>query len=326
MYGTHVAGIDLPISQVALGTMSFGDTVDAAMAASLVDAALDAGITVIDTANVYSGGASEEILARLLPKRRDSVLLASKAGMPNHPDVGEHSPLSAPGLRSSVSGSLLRLGVERIDLLYLHQPDRTTPLEETMGAISELVRQGTIGALGVSNFAAWQISELNHVADSVGTPRPVVAQQLFNLVARRIEEEYLEFAVTTGLLTMVYNPLGGGILTGIHRFTDLPTEGRFGSSKLAEMYKQRYWDPRLFTAIDSLAKVATDAGITLIELSLRWLMNRPEVGSILLGASRLEQLQSNIRAAEGGPLDADVIAACDEVGRALRGPMTSYNR
>ncbi|TFD82619.1 aldo/keto reductase [Cryobacterium sp. Sr8] len=325
MHGTHVAGLDLPISHVALGTMTFGDTVDAAMAASLIDAALDAGITMIDTANVYAGGASEEILASLLPKRRDSVLLASKAGMP-HPDAGEHSPLSEPGLRRSVSGSLRRLGVERIDLFYLHQPDRATPLEETMGAVAELVRQGTIGALGVSNFAAWQISELNHVADAIGTPRPVVAQQLFNLVARRIEEEYLEFAGTTGLLTMVYNPLGGGLLTGSHRFAELPAAGRFGSSKLAEMYKQRYWDPRLFTAIDSLAKIAAGAGITLIELSLRWLMNRPDVGAILLGASRLEQLHSNILAAEKGPLAADVIAACDDVGLTLRGPMASYNR
>ena len=325
MHGTHVAGLDLPISHVALGTMTFGDTVDAATAASLVDASLDAGITMIDTANVYAGGASEEMLASLLPKRRDSILLASKAGMP-HPDAGEHPPLSDTGLRRSVNGSLRRLGVERIDLFYLHQPDRATSLEETMGAVAELVRQGTIGALGVSNFAAWQISELNHVADAIGTPRPVVAQQLFNLVARRIEEEYLEFAGTTGLLTMVYNPLGGGLLTGSHRFAELPTEGRFGSSKLAEMYKQRYWDPRLFTAIDSLAKIAAGAGITLIELSLRWLMNRPDVGAILLGASRLEQLRSNILAAEKGPLAADVIAACDEVGLTLRGPMASYNR
>ena len=326
MHVTHVAGLDIPISQKALGTMTFGDTVDASVATSMVDAALDAGITMIDTANAYSRGASEEILGQLLPTRRDSLLLATKAGMPSHPDIGEHAPLSAAGLRNSVYGSLRRLGVERIDVFYLHQPDRATPLAETLGTIADLVQEGRIGALGVSNFAAWQISELNHVADAVGTPRPVVAQQLFNLVARRIEEEYLEFAGSTGLFTMVYNPLGGGLLTGLHRFADLPTEGRFGSSKLAEMYKQRYWDPRLFAAIDSLAKIAADAGIPLIELSLRWLMNRTDVGSIVLGASRLEHLQANIHAAQSGPLAADVVAACDEVGRILRGPMSNYNR
>ncbi|TFC85438.1 aldo/keto reductase [Cryobacterium sp. TmT2-59] len=325
MNETHVEGLELPLSHLVLGTMTFGDTVNAAAAASLVDAALDAGITVIDTANVYAGGSSEDILGSLIPKRRDSVLLATKAGMP-HPDAGEHSPLSAAGLRRSVDGSLRRLRVERIDLFYLHQPDRATPLQETMGAIAELVRQGTIGALGVSNFAAWQICELNRVADAIGTPRPVVAQQLFNLVARRIEDEYLEFASTAGLLTMVYNPLGGGLLTGKHRFAEVPTEGRFGSSKLATMYRQRYWNPQLFGAIEALERIATGAGITLIELSLRWLMSKPDVGAILLGASGVEQLQSNISAAQKGPLSVDMIAACDDVGRILRGPMASYNR
>lgn len=325
MNETHVEGLELPLSPLVLGTMTFGDTVNAAAAASLVDAALDAGITVIDTANVYAGGSSEDILGSLIPKRRDSVLLATKAGMP-HPDTGEHSPLSAAGLRRSVDGSLRRLRVERIDLFYLHQPDRTTPLPETMGVIAELVRQGTIGALGVSNFAAWQICELNRVADAIGTPRPVVAQQLFNLVARRIEDEYLEFASTAGLLTMVYNPLGGGLLTGKHRFAEVPTEGRFGSSNLATMYRQRYWNPQLFGAIEALERIATGAGITLIELSLRWLMSKPDVGAILLGASGVEQLQSNISAAQKGPLSVDLIAACDDVGRILRGPMASYNR
>ena len=325
MHGTRVEGLGLPISQMVLGTMAFGDTVDANEAASMVDAAMDAGVTVIDTANGYAGGASEEILASLLPKRRNSFLLASKAGIP-HPDAGEYPPLSAAGLHQSVHGSLRRMGVDRIDLFYLHQPDRATPMEETMGAIAALVQQGTIGALGVSNFAAWQISELNHVADAIGTPRPVVAQQLFNLVARRIEEEYVEFAVTTGLLTMVYNPLGGGLLTGKHNFTEMPAEGRFGSSKLAEMYKKRYWDQRLFAAIDLLKEISNSNAITLVELSLRWLIGQRAVGAILLGASSVEQLQFNIRVAQEGPLPAEVVAACDDVGKMLRGPMSSYNR
>lgn len=325
MHGTLVEGLGLPISHMVLGTMAFGDTVGANEAASMVDAALDAGVTVIDTANGYAGGASEEILASLLPKRRNSFLLASKAGIP-HPDAGGHPPLSAAGLSRSVHGSLRRMGVDRIDLFYLHQPDRATPMEETMGAIAELVEQGTIGALGVSNFAAWQISELNRVADAIGTPRPVVAQQLFNLVARRIEEEYVEFAATTGLLTMVYNPLGGGLLTGKHNFTEMPAEGRFGSSKLADMYKKRYWDKRLFAAIDLLKEISNSNGITLVELSLRWLISQRPVGAILLGASRVEQLQFNIRVAQEGPLPAEIVAACDDVGKMLRGPMSSYNR
>ena len=325
MPGTVVAGLDLPISSLALGTMTFGDTVDAAGAAAMVDAALEAGITVIDTANAYVGGATEEVLAPLLAGRRDRVILASKAGMP-HPDAGEHAPLSAPALRASLEGSLRRLDTERIDLYYLHKPDRETPLDETLTTIAELVRAGKIGALGVSNYAAWQISELNQVADAVGAPRPVVAQQLYNLVARRIEEEYLEFASTSGLHTMVYNPLGGGLLTGKHSFTETPGEGRFGSSDLSAIYKERYWDQQLFSAIATLGVIADDANIPLVELSFRWLISQSVVGSILLGGSHTAQLEANIRAAAQGPLPDDVLTACDAVGRALRGPMPAYNR
>ena len=325
MPGTIVAGLDLPISALVLGTMTFGDTVDAAGAAAMVDAALDAGITVIDTANAYVGGVTEEILAPLLAGRRDSVILATKAGM-LHPDAGGNAPLSAAALRASVEGSLRRLNTERIDLFYLHKPDRETPLDETLGAIAELVQSGKIGVLGVSNYAAWQISEINQVADSVGAPRPVVAQQLYNLVARRIEEEYLEFAATTGLHTMVYNPLGGGLLTGKHSFTETPGEGRFGSSNLSAMYKERYWDQQLFAAIATLGAIADDANIPLVELSFRWLISQSGVGSILLGGSRAAQLEANIKAAAQGPLPQDVLDACDAVGRTLRGPMPAYNR
>ncbi|WP_281533832.1 aldo/keto reductase [Cryobacterium breve] len=253
------------------------------------------------------------------------MVLASKAGVP-HPDAGDHSPLSAIGLRRSVEGSLRRLGTDHIDLFYLHQPDRRAPLQETLTAIVDLVREGSIGALGVSNYSAWQISELNHVADTVGAPRPVVAQQLFNMVARRVEDEYLEFARTTGILTMVYNPLAGGLLTGRHTFTAAPLAGRFGTSKLATMYQKRYWDPRLFAAVESLATVADSAGLSLVELSLRWLLSHVDVGAILLGASHVEQLRANIEAASHGPLSAELVDACDNACSSLRGPMPAYCR
>lgn len=317
------------LAPLVLGTMTFGDTVDGAEAARMVDAALDAGITAVDTANGYARGATEPMLAELLaalpPHRRDRIVLATKAGMP-HPDAGEHSPLSAAGLRASVEGSIRRLGVERIDLFYLHQPDRAASLQETMATVAELVAEGRIGTLGVSNYAAWQIAELNHVADVVGAPRPVVAQQLYNLLARRVEEEYLEFATVTGLLTMVYNPLGGGLLTGRHRFAQRPASGRFGDSAVAAMYTDRYWDPRLFEAVDALAAIADGAGLPLTELSLRWLLSQEAVGAVLLGGSSVEHLLANVEAAHRGALPADVVRACDEVGATLRGPMPTYNR
>ena len=313
------------LSRLVLGTMTFGDTVDADGARRMLDAALDAGITGVDTANGYAGGASEEILRDLLPGRRDRVVLATKAGIP-HPDAEGVGPLSAIGLRKSLQGSLKRLGVDHVDLFYLHQPDRSTPIAETVAELGELIAGGLVSAIGVSNFAAWQIAELNRECDAQGVPRPVAAQQLYNLLARRVEDEYLEFARVTGLLTVVYNPLGGGLLTGRHTFEEKPSEGRFGDSRLAAMYTRRYWDDRLFAAVSALSDVAAGAGIPLTELSLRWLLSQADVDSVLLGGSRVEHLVANVEAASAGPLPADVLAACDEVGAALRGPMPAYNR
>ncbi|MFC9626222.1 aldo/keto reductase [Streptomyces sp. NPDC056930] len=323
-------GIDLPhipvrLSRLVLGTMTFGDTVDRAGAAAMLDTALDAGITGVDTANGYAGGECERILAALLPGRRDRIVLATKAGIP-HPDQGEHAPLSAAGMRAALEGSLARLGTDHVDLFYLHQPDRATPLAETLSAVAEFVAEGKILALGVSNHAAWQIAELVRTAGEVGAPGPVVAQQLHNLLARRLEEEYVEYAAVTGLRTMVYNPLGGGLLTGRHQFGQTPDSGRFGDSKLAAMYRQRYWDERLFDAVGQLTRIADEAGMPLTELALRWLLDRPSTDALLLGGSRTEHLRANIAAAQAGPLPTEVTAACDEVGAGLRGPMPAYNR
>lgn len=323
--GFAIPGSPLPMSGLVLGTMTFGDTAGADVAARMLDIALDAGITGVDTANGYARGRTEELLAPLLATRRDRIVLATKAGMP-HPDAGDHSPLSPGGLRASVEGSLRRLGIDHIDLFYLHQPDRTTTLHETLSTIAALVAEGKIGALGLSNFAAWQTVAIQQVCDEIGLARPVVAQQLYNLLARRVEEEYAEMAAVTGIRTMVYNPLGGGLLTGRHRFEKDPTSGRFGDSVLAEMYKQRYWDTDLFAAVGELTTVAEDAGLPLTELALRWLVSRPLTDALLLGGSRAEHLTANIEAVTRGPLPSDVLDACDAVGARLRGPMPAYNR
>ncbi|MCT9141772.1 aldo/keto reductase [Streptomyces violarus] len=323
--GLTLPHTSVPLSRLVLGTMTFGDTVDRGGAAAMLDAALDAGITGVDTANGYAGGESERLLGELLPGRRDRIVLATKAGIP-HPDQGDHAPLSPAGLRAALEGSLKRLGTDHVDLFYLHQPDRATPLAETLATVAEFVAEGKIGALGVSNYAAWQIAELSRVADEAGAPRPVVAQQLHNLLARRIEEEYVEYAAVAGLRTMVYNPLGGGLLTGRHHFGEEPGSGRFGDSRLAAMYRQRYWDERLFTAVTDLAAVAGQAGLPLTDLALRWLLDRPSTDALLLGGSKVEHLLANIATAAEGPLPADVTAACDEVGARLRGPMPAYNR
>ncbi|MFI8597331.1 aldo/keto reductase [Rothia koreensis] len=325
METVRLNGIDTPMSTLVLGTMNFGDTVGHDGAAAMLEASLEAGINAVDTANGYAGGATESMLGELLAGRRENVVLATKAGMP-HPDAGEHSPLSEQGLRRSLEGSLRRLRTEKVDLFYLHQPDREASLDETLQTVAALVEEGKIGALGVSNFASWQIAMVNAAADRNGAPRPVVAQQLYNLVARRVEEEYVEFADTSELHTMVYNPLGGGLLSGKHRFDAAPDGGRFGDSRLAEMYKRRYWDEQLFEAIGQLSGIADQAGMPLVELAFRWLISKPVTGSVLLGGSKPHQLHANIDALARGPLDGSLVEACDRVGSVLRGPMPAYNR
>jgi len=320
MQRTEVAGRS--VSRLVLGTMNIGDTVDAAAAARMLDAAAEAGITMLDTANGYAGSRCEEILGTLRP---DRFAVATKVGIP-HPDAGGAPPLSAEAIRACIRGSLSRLGLDRVDVYYLHQPDRATPLAETLAAISELVAAGAVGTLGVSNFAAWQIAELRHTAAGTGAPQPVFSQPLYNLLARRIEEEYIEFSAHAGLFDIVYNPLGGGLLSGRHRFDAIAAEGRFGSSRVAERYRNRYWNPVLFDAVGRLAAIAEEAGLPLPELALRWLLTRETVGAVLVGASSVEQLQRNVEAAERGPVDADLVARCNEVWADLRGPVPAYNR
>lgn len=311
--------------RAVLGTMTFGDTADHHTAAVLLDLALDAGVTDLDTANGYAGGATEEMLGDLLARRPGRFTVATKAGIP-HPDAGGAPPLSPQALRASLEGSLRRLRLDHVDLFYLHQPDPATPLADTVGAVAELAADGLIGRVGVSNYAAWQIAELRHLFAAAGLPGPVVAQQLYSLVARRIDDEYAGFALASGIETMVYNPLGGGLLSGRYTFGAAPDEGRFATSRLSPMYRERYWDARMFEAVGALSAIAADTGVALPELALRWLASRPVVGSVLLGASKPAHLTANLAALARGPLPADVVRRCDDVGHRLRGPMPAYNR
>lgn len=322
---TDLPGLGRPLPRLVLGTMTFGDTADLDTARAMVDTAIEAGVTHIDTANGYAGGRSERILSEILRDRWSEVTIATKVGI--YPgDAGDHPLLSREGIHRSLRASLARLGTDRVDLLYLHQPDRTVPLDETAAALRELVDDGLVGAVGVSNFAAWQVSDVEAACDRAGAPRPVIAQQLYNLVARRIESEYVEFAATHALATVVYNPLGGGLLTGRHRFEEAPSEGRFGTSALAQMYKDRYWNETLFAAVGAFEGIAREARLGLPELALRWLLSRPVVSAVLLGGSKPEQLRANLEAGARGPLPPDVLDACDAVGATLHGPMPAYNR
>ncbi|MFL0387964.1 aldo/keto reductase [Curtobacterium sp. 179-B 9B NHS] len=313
------------LAPAVLGTMTFGDSVDEPTAAEMVDRFLASGGTGIDTANGYAGGRSEEILGSVLAGRRDEVVLATKVGIPN-PDAGGAAPLSAVAVERCVRASLRRLRTDHVDVLYLHQPDRSTTAEETLTAVRALVEAGVVRTWGVSNFAAWQIAELRHTAARLGLDAPVLGQQVYSVIATRIDDEYAEYARSTGLATIVYNPLGGGLLTGRHRPDEHPTAGRFGSSPLAGMYRDRYWNDEVFAAVGQLRAIAEGAGMPMAELALRWTIGRAVVDAVLIGGSRLTNIEANLTALAAGALPEDVQRAVDDVAAALRGPMPAYNR
>lgn len=325
MKSQSVNGLDVPISVGILGTMNFGDTVGEKLAGQMLEASFEAGVTVIDTANAYSGGACEQMLGRLLPGQDDSHILATKVGI-LHEDAKGAPPLSRAAILDSISGSLKRLKREKIDLYYLHAPDRLTEARESIETLRELHLAEKISAWGFSNYSSWQALELISLADEVGLPRPIIGQQLFNMVSRKIESEYLEFSRRYDLHLMVYNPLAGGLLSGKYKFDELPSEGRFGSSKLAEMYVKRYWSKDLFSSISDLQNHADGIGISLPELAFKWLLAKPEVGSILVGASSMQQLSANLAAVCADELEAKSVEACEEIGARLNGPMANYNR
>lgn len=312
--------------RLALGTMNFGDTVAEQEANRILDAAAAAGIRCIDTANVYSNGAAEVILGRWLKRRSaHSFEIATKVGMPvaASPDL---PPLGHSEVVEQVRASLTRLGLERVDLLYLHQPDRSTPVRQTLEAVRDLACEGSIGRLGVSNFSAWQIEVLDREAEQCGAPRPAVAQQLYNLLARGVEDQYFEYARVKHLPTVAYNPLAGGLLAKSTGVEEEPTSGRFGASALASMYRARYWRDELLGAAKLLRDVAASAGMSAASLAYRWLLGSPDVDQVIVGASGVDHVYAASDALQAGPLPADVHDVCSQISDQLRSPMPRYNR
>lgn len=318
----RLAGTDLEISRLVGGTMTFGDQTAPDVAAQMIDRCRDAGINLFDTANAYNNGESEKILGQLLEPIRDHVLIATKVGNPMGTDPDDRG-LHRTAIRRAIEASLTRLRTDRVDLYYLHQPDWDTPIEETLGALSELVDEGKVRAIGVSNYAAWQIAEMRCLAERDGLPAVHISQPQYNLLSRRIEEEYAACSQRYALTDIVYNPLAGGLLTGKHQPGRAPEPGgRFAKKQ----YRDRYWNETQFEAVARLQAVAHQAGMSLLELAFRWLWSQPVVDAILLGASRMDQLEQNLDAAAGPELDDETMARCDDVWHTLRGAAPAYNR
>jgi len=320
----RVAGTDLEFGRVAFGAMTFGEQVDAAEAARMVHTCREAGVTMFDTSNNYAGGASEEILGRIVRPFRDEVLVSTKGGSPVDQADGSLAGLSRSAVQKAVDGSLRRLGLDHIDVYYMHRPDRGTPIEESLAALEDAVRAGKVRYVAQANFAAWQVTEMHYLARASSWAPVRLGQQMYNLLGRRVEAEYAACAEHFGWSTLAYNPLAGGLLTGKHRRPgDEPAAGtRFSKG----MYRDRYWNPVQFDAVEQLRGVAEKAGLSLVELALRWVLGRPLVSGLLLGASSHEQLVANLEAVDGPPLDQDTLDACDGVWESVGGVAPAYNR
>jgi aryl-alcohol dehydrogenase-like predicted oxidoreductase len=312
----------LEVAPFALGTMTFGNQLDEPASRSVVDLCLERGITFLDTANVYNSGKSEEILGRILAGRRERVILASKVGV-KFSDEPLDQGLSPAAIRKHIDGSLKRLQTDYLDVYYLHQPDYTTPIDQSLAVMDELVRAGKVRFVAVSNYSSWQVCQMLWLAEKNGWQPIVAVQPMYNLLARRIEQELIPCCRDYGLAVMPYNPLAGGLLSGKHQ-ADAPLTGtRFDRMPF---YRDRYWHPENFAAVDRLKNIAEKAGRSLVELALGWVIQQPGITSAILGVSRLEHLQTALAVLEKPPLPEEILAACDEAYAPLRGIVPIYNR
>jgi aryl-alcohol dehydrogenase-like predicted oxidoreductase len=312
----------LEVSRICFGTMTFGGQTDAEAARRMIDLCAGAGINFLDTANVYNAGASEEMLGRLLEGRRQDFIIASKVRNKMGDGV-DMAGLSRGAIFRAIDDSLRRLKTDYVDLYYLHLPDYAVDIEESLDAMNELVKQGKVRCLASSNYSGWQVVEMHWMAERKGYQAPYVGQPMYNLIARGIEQEYLPMSKRFGISNVVYNPLAGGLLTGKQR-RDAPLPGtRFDNNR---MYLDRYWHQADFDAVDQLQRIAAAAGRSLVSLALNWIYHHTPVECIILGASRVDHLDENLKVLSDGPLDTETLAGCDKVWNALRGPTPKYNR
>jgi aryl-alcohol dehydrogenase-like predicted oxidoreductase len=309
----------LRVSVLTMGTMTFGGKGGFASVGSTgvedarrqVDQCLDAGVNLIDTANVYSGGLSEEICGQVLEGRRDQVLVATKARMPMG-DGPNDAGLSRHHLITQCEASLRRLRTDRIDLYQVHEWDGQTPLEETLQALDDLVRAGKVRYVGCSNYAGWQLMKALGIADREGLGRFCSQQIHYTLQAREAEYELVPIAIDQSLGVLVWSPLAGGLLSGKYRRgRPDPEQSRLLSG----------WDEppvrdqdKLYDVVEVLVEVAMAHGASPAQVALAWLLERPAVTSVIIGARTTEQLLDNLGAADLS-LTADELARLDQVSR-----------
>ena len=311
------------VPALSFGTATFGGgnelfkawgASDAAEATRLVDVCLDADLTMFDSADVYSDGLAEEILGRAIKGRRDRVILSTKATFragPGPNDIGS----SRYHLIRAVEGSLKRLGTDYIDLFQLHGFDATTPVEETLGTLDDLVRAGKIRYIGCSNFSGWHLMKSLAVSEKYGLARYVAHQAYYSLVGREYEWELMPLGLDQGVGAVVWSPLGWGRLTGkIRRGRPLPATSRLHSKAAADTGPPLD-DEYVYRVVDALDAVAAEAGKTVPQVALNWLLRRPGVANVIVGARDEAQLRQNLGAV-GWELTADQVATLDAASAA----------
>jgi aryl-alcohol dehydrogenase-like predicted oxidoreductase len=298
---------EIEVSEIALGSwLTYGVGVGKEAARACVDRAFELGITFIDTANVYGRGAAESVLGEVLAGRdRSSYVLATKLYFPMS---DEDRGLSAAQIRKQIDASLARLRTDYVDLYQCHRYDRETPLEETMEALSEVVRQGKARAIGCSE---WSAAQIQASLDLPGVERFTTNQPLYSILRRGIENEVIPLCTANGISQLAFSPLGQGVLTGKYRRGEAPPEGSRAASERMGWAIDGYLRDDVLAAVDRLRPIADGVGITMSQLALAWVLRQENVASAIVGATRPEQVEENA-AASGVELDADTIAAIDD--------------
>jgi aryl-alcohol dehydrogenase-like predicted oxidoreductase len=284
----------LKVSAIGLGGNTFGWWADEAASAKVIDAALEAGVNFIDTADMYDRGRSEDFIGKALKGKRDQVIIATKftAAMGKGPnDAGA----SRYRVRHCVEASLRRLQTDHIDLYYQHTPDPSTPLEETLRALDDLVHAGKVIYLACSNFAGWQLAEAQWMSKSLNLNRFTVVEARYNFLDREIEKELVPCCQQYGVGIIPWGPLAGGFLTGKYRKGETAPAGA-RLAKPMPMY-DRYMTPDNYARLDKIELFARERGHTIGELALAWLLSRPMVSSVIPGSTRPEQVRANVAAA-----------------------------
>jgi 1-deoxyxylulose-5-phosphate synthase len=309
----------LRVTRLCLGTMTFGLQCNEERSRAILDAAAEAGINFIDTADVYPLGGSletvgrtEEIVGRWLRPRRSDFVVATKCvGRmgPNQWDQGA----SRKHVLDAIDGSLQRLGTDYVDLYQLHSYDPTTPIDETLEALDAIVRSGKARYVGCSNFLAYKLARAIGRSEARGLVRFDSVQPRYNLLFREIERELLPLCAEEGIGVIPYNPLAGGLLSGKHDRAAAPSEGtRFTVANAGAMYQQRYWHERELDTVDALRPISEEAGVSMATLAVAWVLANPAITSAIIGASRPEQLADSVAALEV-MLDPDVRQRLDEL-------------